>query len=237
MSPNQGTILVVDDDFLNRTLLKTNLEEEGYHVKMAENGLHAMELLSNQTFDVVLLDLLMPEMDGFEVLERMKADRNMQHIPVIVISAEDDMESVVRCIAMGATDHLPKPFDPVLLQARVNASLAAKRLHDQELEYLRNVTCLTDAATAVETESFDPDSLAEVAVRSDTLGNLARVFQRMAREIYARQQRLEYQVQELRIELNDVRQQSQVDEITETQYFRQLQEKAKDLRRIVEGND
>jgi len=230
-------MLVVDDDSLNRTLLATSIEEAGYTVELAEDGLQAMERLCARSFDVVLLDLLMPKMDGFEVLERMKADSTLQHIPVIVISAEDDMQSVVRCIEMGATDHLPKPFDPVLLHARINASLAAKRLHDQEAEYLRNVAYLTDAAADIEAERFDPDSLAEVAARSDALGQLARVFQRMAREVYARQQRLKQQVQELRIELNEARQKSQVAEITETQYFRDLKSKAKDLRSIMEGNE
>jgi class 3 adenylate cyclase len=130
-------ILVVDDDFTNRSLLATNLEEEGFTVEQAEDGLQALERLRTRPFDVVLLDLLMPEMDGFEVLKRMKAESKLQHIPVIVVSAEDDMESIVRCIEMGATDHQVKPFDPVLLHARVDASLAAKRLHDQEQAYFK----------------------------------------------------------------------------------------------------
>ncbi len=195
MTTNSGTILVVDDDFTNRSLLATNLEEQGYTVEQAEDGLQALERLRSRPFDVVLLDLLMPKMDGFQVLEQVKADGTLRNIPVIVISAVDEMESVVRSIAMGATDHLPKPFEPTLLHARINASLAAKRLHDQELEYLQNVTRLTDAAAAVETEAFDPGSLVEVAARPDALGQLARIFQRMAREVYARQQRLKHQVQ------------------------------------------
>ena len=132
-----GKMLVVDDNASSRTLLAASLEEQGYTVEMAENGRQALEMLHVQSFDVVLLDLLMPEMDGFQVLERMKADSALQHIPVIIISASDEIESVVRCIEMGAADHLPKPFDPVMLRARVNASLAAKRLHDQEQAYLK----------------------------------------------------------------------------------------------------
>ena len=196
MSPNAGTILVVDDDSSNRILLATNLKEHGYAVDMAEDGQQALDILHARDFDVVLLDLLMPKVDGFQVLEQMKADSMLQHIPVIVISAVDEMESVIRCIDMGATDYLPKSADPVLLHARINASLKAKRLHDQELEYLHNVTRLTDAAAAVEAESFDPKSLVEVAARSDALGQLARVFQRMADEVFARQQHLKHQVQE-----------------------------------------
>jgi len=187
---------VVDDDSANRILLATNLQEEGYTVDVAEDGQQALEMLYAKPFDVVLLDLLMPKVDGFQVLEQMKRDSTLRHIPVIVISALDEMESVIRCIDMGAADHLPKPVDPVLLHARINASLATKRLRDQELEYLRNVACLTDAAAAVETETFHPECLAEVAARADALGQLARVFQRMAREVSARQQHLRQQVQE-----------------------------------------
>ncbi len=139
MSPETGNILVVDDDALNRLLIHTNLEEQGFCVEDAEDGQQAMARLANQTYDVVLLDLLMPVMDGFEVLRRMKEDPALRHIPVIVISATDEMENVVRCIEMGAMDHLPKPFDPLLLKARLNASLAAKRLRDIELAYLEQI--------------------------------------------------------------------------------------------------
>ncbi len=134
-----GKLLVVDDDMINRTLLSASLENEGYAVAEAEDGQQALEMLREESFDVVLLDLIMPNMDGFAVLERMKADSRLQHIPVVVVSASDEMADVVRCIEMGATDHLPKPFDPALLCARVNASLAAKRLHDQEQAYLKMI--------------------------------------------------------------------------------------------------
>jgi len=139
MNPETGNILIVDDDALNRLLIHTNLEEQGFCVEDAEDGQQAMERLAAKTYDVVLLDLLMPVMDGFEVLRRMKEDPALRHIPVIVISATDEMESVVRCIEMGAMDHLPKPFDPLLLKARLNASLAAKRLRDIELAYLEKI--------------------------------------------------------------------------------------------------
>src|SRR5512136_1988374 len=113
-------------------LLTTNLQQQGYRVATARDGLQALELLHAQPFDVVLLDLLMPEMDGYQVLERMKLDPVLRHLPVIVISALDEMESVIRCIEMGATDYLSKPFDPVLLRARLNASMMSKHIHDIE---------------------------------------------------------------------------------------------------------
>lgn len=178
MGSDDGRILVVDDDALNRVLLSTSLQDAGYLVGLAEDGLQALDALRSQPFDVVLLDLIMPEMDGYQVLEHLKADSSLRHIPVVVISAVDDMESVVRCIAMGATDHLPKPFDPLLLHARINASLATKRLHDQEQAYLKqlhleqekserlllNILPAPIAHRLKEGEGIIADSFAEVTV-------------------------------------------------------------------------
>jgi adenylate cyclase len=134
-----GRVLVVDDDRVNRMLLTRRLEQEGHHVITADNGETALALLRENPPDVVLLDIVMPELDGVSVLERMKGDSALQHVPVIMISAVDDTESVVRCIEMGAEDYLPKPFDPVLLRARINAGLAKKRLHELEQGRVRDV--------------------------------------------------------------------------------------------------
>jgi adenylate cyclase len=134
-----GRVLVVDDDRVNRMLLTRSLEREGHRVSAAENGQAALRLLQEDPPDVVLLDVVMPELDGVSVLERMKGDSTLQHVPVIMISAVDEIGSVVRCIEMGAEDYLPKPFDPVLLRARINAGLAKKRLHDLEQERVRGV--------------------------------------------------------------------------------------------------
>lgn len=134
-----GSLLIVDDDPLNRTLLSVSLQEAGYTIEVAENGFQALTLLQEQSFDAMLLDLLMPEVDGYQVLASVKSDPDLRHIPIIIISSLDDMDSVVQCIEMGATDYLPKPFDPILLQARLNASLASKRLRDLEVELLQRV--------------------------------------------------------------------------------------------------
>jgi DNA-binding response OmpR family regulator len=230
MLDKQGTILVVDDNRLNRVSLAHSLHKEGHTAIAAEDGRQALELLRTQPFDLVLLDIVMPEMDGYQVLEEIKNDTNLRDIPVIVISALDEMDSVVKGIKMGAQDYLPKPFDPVLLKARIDTCLEKKRLRDQELEYLRQVAHLTNAAAAVEAGTFDPTCLAPVVERADELGQLARVFQNMAREVYAREQRLKQQLHELRIEVDEAKKARQVAEITETEYFRELREKAQRLR-------
>lgn len=235
MEETRGRILVVDDDFVNRTLLATSLEEEGYMVETAENGRQALDQLRHGSFDVLLLDILMPEVDGYEVLAEVKRDKNLARLPVIVISAVDEIESVIRCIEVGATDYLPKPFEPSLLRARLNASLVTKRLRDLELEYLEQVGYVIAAAGRVEAGTFDVSSLDAVAARSDTLGQLARVFQKMAREVYAREERLRQQIKELRIEIDEVKQAKQVSEITESEYFKSLRSQADDLRQIIEG--
>jgi adenylate cyclase len=134
-----GRVLVVDDDRVNRLLLTRSLEREGHSVRCAENGVEALELLRDDPCDVVLLDIVMPELDGVSVLERVKSDPALQDVPVIMISGVDDTDSVVRCIEIGADDYLPKPFDPVLLRARISAGLTKKRLRELERDRLRGL--------------------------------------------------------------------------------------------------
>ena len=124
-------ILVVDDNASNRDLLSRRLQREGYRVTSVEGGAAALAMIAAEGFDLVLLDLMMPGMSGFEVLSRLKADGGTRHIPVIMISALDELDSTVRCIEAGAEDYLPKPFNPVLLRARINACVEKKRLLDE----------------------------------------------------------------------------------------------------------
>ena len=128
-----GLLLVVDDDAENREVLSRRLIKQGHAVRTASNGPDALQLMTETAFEVVLLDIMMPDMDGYEVLGRIKGDRRMQHIPVIMISAIDEVQSVVRCIEAGAEDYLAKPFDPTLLKARIGASLEKKRGRDREI--------------------------------------------------------------------------------------------------------
>jgi adenylate cyclase len=132
-------ILVVDDNVSNRDVLARRLTREGHQVVTASNGASALKLIGSHEFDLVLLDLIMPEMNGFEVLRRLKATEHTQDLPVIVISALDELDSVVRCIESGAEDYLTKPFNPVLLRARINASLERKRLHDREKKFIHDL--------------------------------------------------------------------------------------------------
>jgi signal transduction histidine kinase len=129
---SEGCLLVVDDDEGNRDVLSRQLERFGYRVETANDGLQALDKLTQGDYDLVLLDIMMPEIDGYEALRRLKADDRLQHIPVVMISALNELELVARCIELGAEDYLPKPFNPTLLKARVSACLQKKRAHDRE---------------------------------------------------------------------------------------------------------
>ena len=140
MSDEGHAILVVDDNEDNRYTLTERLKRQGYeNLTTAENGREALDLLAQRPFDLVLLDIMMPVMNGYEVVEHIKSDMALRDIPVIMISAVDEMESIVRCIKAGAEDHLPKPFNASLLKARISASLEKKRLRDQEAGYLKQI--------------------------------------------------------------------------------------------------
>ena len=130
-------LLVVDDNKVNRLLLARSLELQGHGVDSAENGRVALEMLRREGFDLVLLDMEMPEMDGFAVLEQMMADLQLRDLPVIVTSSLEGIDNIVRCIELGAVDYLTKPVNPVMLKARIAASLEKKRLRDQQKELVR----------------------------------------------------------------------------------------------------
>ncbi len=157
--PDSGcTILVVDDNELNRDILTRRLQRSGHRVHVAEHGRQALEMMAASPFDLVMLDIMMPEMNGYEVLERLKADPALQHVPVIMITAVDDEQSIVRCIELGAEDHMPKPFNPALLKARVSSSLAKKRLHDREQTYALALARELDIGRKIQ-QGFLPERL------------------------------------------------------------------------------
>jgi adenylate cyclase len=132
-----GRLLIVDDNKVNRLLLGRGLEQQGHAVDFAENGAQALDKLTQEHYDLVLLDIEMPELDGYQVLEQIIQDTDLRDIPVIMTTATDEMDSVVRCIELGAEDYLTKPVNAVLLRARINASLEKKRLRDQQRELIK----------------------------------------------------------------------------------------------------
>jgi putative two-component system response regulator len=133
------TILIVDDSEANRMILEDQVITLGHSPVLAENGLVALKKVTDIQPDLLLLDIMMPKMDGYQVLARLKSDSIMRHIPVIMVSANDEIESVAKCIEQGAMDYLVKPFSPVLLKARIKAALANKLLHDQEEAYRETI--------------------------------------------------------------------------------------------------
>jgi len=137
MAEPGARLLIVDDNKVNRLLLSRSIEVQGYGAALAENGRVALEMLRREPFDLLLLDIEMPEMDGFAVLEQLKADPQLRDLPVIVTSSVEGLDNIVRCIGLGAEDYLPKPVNAVLLKARIGASLEKKRLRDQQKELVR----------------------------------------------------------------------------------------------------
>lgn len=148
-----ASILVVDDNADNREVLMRRLEREGHRATPAAGGHEALSMLERETFDLVLLDLLMPDLNGFQVLSRLKRDARFRDIPVIMISALSESDSIIRCIEAGAEDYLTKPFDPVLLRARIGSSLEKKRLREQEQQMVRREL---EMASIIQRSLFPP---------------------------------------------------------------------------------
>ncbi|MDR3691598.1 MAG: response regulator [Fimbriimonas sp.] len=169
----EGLLLVVDDDQDNREVLSRRLEKLGYTVAVAVDGRQALDMLACEPYELVLLDVMMPESDGYEVLRQLKANESLRHIPIIMVSAQNNMESVAKCIEMGAEDYLPKPFNPTLLKARVGASLAKKRGRDREVrlfdelqknhKHLQELEALRDDFTHMIVHDLRPPLTAVIA--------------------------------------------------------------------------
>ena len=158
----QARLLVVDDNEMNRDMLSRRLQRQGFEVVLAEDGQQALDAVAQSPFDVILLDIMMPLMNGYEVLRRLKTNAVHRHIPVIMITAVDDADSIARCIETGAEDHLPKPFNPLILRARIDSALAKKRLRDHEQVYARSMERELAIGRQIQ-DSFLPDVLPQVS--------------------------------------------------------------------------
>jgi class 3 adenylate cyclase len=165
----QACILIVDDEPFNVDVLEQELELLNYDTLSASNGHEALALLSREQVDLLLLDVMMPQLDGFGVLASIRGQPALRHLPVIMISALNEMGSVVRCIELGAEDYLPKPFEPVLLKARIGACLEKKRLHDTELAYLQRIEA---QMREIEVERERADALLHVILPAPAVAEL-----------------------------------------------------------------
>jgi len=192
----RGRVLIVDDSATNRLKLQTAVSNLGHDTEVAEDGAQALDRLASGGIDLVLLDILMPKVDGFDVLRAMADDPEMRDVPVLVISSLEYSEDVARAIELGATDFLTKQFDPVLLKARVTTCLERKWSRDRELQYLHEVHRLTESAKIIEQTQFDPTllGLGDIAERRDSLGDLARVFLAMASQVHRREMAYRQQI-------------------------------------------
>ncbi len=166
MSAARSALLIVDDNEDNRYTLTRRLQREGYeNLTTATDGQQALDLLQSRPFDLLLLDVMMPGLNGYEVLERMRADNLLRHVPVIMISALDEIESVIRCIELGAEDYLAKPFNPTLLRARVGASLEKKRLRDELVRHTRRMEKELEMAREIQLSMVPTEFSAPTAER------------------------------------------------------------------------
>jgi DNA-binding response OmpR family regulator/drug/metabolite transporter (DMT)-like permease len=196
----KGRILVVDDTRAMRLKLAAAATALGHQCHSVGSGGEGLEYMRANPVDAVLLDVVMPEMDGFDVLRAMKSDPALRDIPVIVISSLDDTESAVRAIELGAEDFLPKSFDAVIFRARVNTLLEKKYVRDAEVDYLKQVQRLARAAQILKIGNYNPSKLGlgEISQRHDALGDLARVFADAAQKVYERERRLRQSIKTLR---------------------------------------
>jgi PAS domain S-box-containing protein len=164
---SKGRVLIVDDESVNRELLCRRLHREGYRPAGVHSGRAALQILRNEPFDAILLDIKMPEMSGIEVLQTLRQDQELRHIPVIMLSGLTDVERVARCIELGAEDYLPKPINSVLLRARLGACLEKKRLRDQEHAHLQALSAEKELL------SVTLRSLADAVITTDAAGRIA----------------------------------------------------------------
>ncbi|MET7390656.1 PleD family two-component system response regulator [Streptomyces sp. NPDC005529] len=179
MTSSTSRILVVDDDRTSRLMLTYRLELAGLKTEMCENGRQALEKLREEDFDIVLLDVVMPDMDGYSTLEAIKNDPRLRDIPIVMMSALGEMDSVIRCLEMGAQDYMPKPLDSLLLTTRINALLLRAELREQSKDFHGVIDALTAAVDDAAAGNLRPEVIAPLLERED-VGQLARKIIKLA---------------------------------------------------------
>ena len=194
-------VLIVDDVEENRKLLEALLAPYGFELVQANGGEAALASCRDGPPDLVLLDLVMPDLDGFSVLDELKSDPKTRDVPVIIISSLDDIGTVVRCIDHGADDHLPKPIEPSLLRIRVSACLERKKLREQELSLSHGMSKLEATAMKIEAGAYTTGDLDELALEDSPCGHLARVLDKLARTVSEREAESHQTLQRLRYDL------------------------------------
>ncbi|HVZ47876.1 MAG TPA: protein kinase, partial [Gemmatimonadaceae bacterium] len=197
-------VICADDSPEIRKMMSRILSRLGYEVLTAEHGRQALDLARATPPDLVLTDIDMPEMDGIELLKAIKADAALAHLPVIVISSDAATARVAESLDLGADDHLGKPFQARVLEARVRSSLQRKRMRDAELDHVRRASMIAAAAEAADRDAYVAGSLAGIARGNDQLAHLARVFDRLVTHLKTREDRLHRRLRQLRAEMGDV---------------------------------
>jgi sigma-B regulation protein RsbU (phosphoserine phosphatase) len=226
-----GKVLAVDDDGFNLDILAKFLHKQGHVVTTAEDGLEALDILSKTSFDLILLDVMMPNLDGFETLKRIKEQENLLSTPVIMISALDELSSVIKCIECGAEDYLPKPYNSTLLRARVGACLERKAWVDRHLDLIDK---LEESQKIIDAEI--KNSEAQLEILHDKYQGVVDViplvdaFARMNASLVGQRRQIAETLQDVQIKINRTKVSAQVRTIISNPQFSSLSDRAKAMR-------
>lgn len=224
-------ILAVDDDDFNLEILAKFLHKQGFLVTTAEDGLQALEQIKKSHFDLVLLDVMMPNLDGLETLKRIRAQEELHATPVIMISALDELSSVVRCIEAGAEDYLPKPYNSTLLRARIGSCLARKAWIDRHLNLIDKLEASQHSIDAeLQASSAQLDALSRCEAGDFDLQPLRDAFGRMHHSLVGQKRQIAETLQDLEIEINRRMVSAQVKSIVSNPDFAALGERAQAMR-------
>ena len=227
----KGKVLAVDDDGFNLDILAKFLHKQGHVVTTAEDGLEALDILSKADFDLILLDVMMPNLDGFETLKRIKEQEDLLTTPVIMISALDELSSVIRCIECGADDYLPKPYNSTLLRARVGACLERKVWLDKHLELIDKLEVSQKIIDKeIKNSGAQLDLLQEKYKGVVDVNPLVDAFARMNSSLVGQRKQIAETLQDVQIKINRTKVSAQVRTIISNPQFMSLNDRAKAMR-------